>query len=41
MTSLAKGVARVEALSQTYAKPGRNDLFALALAELERCPLNE
>jgi predicted nucleic acid-binding protein len=26
-------------LAQTYAKPGRNDLFALALAEVEKCPL--
>jgi len=38
-TLTAKSVARVEALSQTYAKPGRNDLFALALAEAEKCPL--
>lgn len=35
----AKSVERVQLLSQTYAKPGRIDLFALALAELERCPL--
>jgi len=35
----ASGVARVEVLSRTYVKPGRNDLFALALAEIERCPL--
>ena len=28
-------VKRVQTLSQTYAKPGRNDLFALALAEAE------
>lgn len=35
----AKTVARVEALSRAYAKPGRNDLFALALAEVEQCPL--
>jgi predicted nucleic acid-binding protein len=32
-------VKRVQTLSQTYAKPGRNDLFALALAEAEKCPL--
>ena len=38
-TLSAKSVARVEVLSQTYAKPGRNDLFALALAEVEKCPL--
>lgn len=25
--------------SQTYVRPGRIDLFALALAELEKCPL--
>lgn len=35
----AKSVERVQVLSQTYAKPGRNDLFALALAEVEKCPL--
>lgn len=35
----AQGVARVQSLAQTYAKPGRNDLFALALAEAEKCPL--
>jgi len=39
MTLSAKGVARVESLSQAYAKPGRNDLFALALAEDKHCPL--
>jgi len=39
MTLSAKGVARVEALSQAYARPGRNDLFALALAEDKKCPL--
>lgn len=39
MTLSAKSVARVEALSQTYARPGRNDLFALALAEDRQCPL--
>ena len=38
-TLSAKSVARVQALSQTYSKPGRNDLFALALAEAEKCPL--
>jgi predicted nucleic acid-binding protein len=35
----AEGVARVEALSQKYARPSRNDLFALALAEHAQCPL--
>jgi predicted nucleic acid-binding protein len=35
----AEGVARVAILSQNYARPGRNDLFALALAEAENCPL--
>ena len=34
-----KGVGRVQSLSQTYSRPGRNDLFALALAESEQCPL--
>jgi predicted nucleic acid-binding protein len=34
-----KSVERVQTLSQTYVKPGRNDLFALALAEVEECPL--
>ena len=38
-TLSAKSVERVQTLSQTYAKPGRNDLFALALAEVEKCPL--
>ncbi|MGF1547220.1 MAG: PIN domain-containing protein [Thiotrichales bacterium] len=35
----AAGVARVEMLSQLHNRPGRNDLFALALAEAEQCPL--
>ena len=35
----AKSVERVQALAQTYSRPGRNDLFALALAEAEACPL--
>lgn len=35
----AESVARVQALSQIYTRPGRNDLFALALAEVEKCPL--
>jgi predicted nucleic acid-binding protein len=35
----ADGVARVQALSQKYVRPSRNDLFALALAEHEQCPL--
>lgn len=34
-----KGVGRVQTLSQTYPKPSRNDLFALVLAESEKCPL--
>jgi predicted nucleic acid-binding protein len=38
-TLSSTSVERVQALSQTYAKPGRNDLFALALAEVEKCPL--
>lgn len=38
-TVSAEGVARVEILSQNHLKPGRNDLFALALAEAEKCPL--
>ena len=38
-TLSAKSVERVQMLAQTYAKPGRNDLFALALAEVEKCPL--
>lgn len=38
-TLSAQGVARVQSLAQTYTKPGRNDLFALALAEAEKCPL--
>ena len=35
----AEGVARVQVLSQKYKRPSRNDLFALALAEVEKCPL--
>lgn len=35
----AKSVERVQSLSQTYVRPGRIDLFALPLAELEKCPL--
>lgn len=35
----AAGVARVETLSHIHKRPGRNDLFALALAEAEQCPL--
>ena len=35
----AESVARVQTLSQIYTRPGRNDLFALALAEVEQCPL--
>ncbi len=38
-TLSSKSVERVQTLSQTYAKPGRNDLFALALAEVETCPI--
>lgn len=34
-----KGILRVQALSQTYKNPSRNDLFALVLAEIEKCPL--
>jgi predicted nucleic acid-binding protein len=32
-------VAEVMVLSQRYRRPGRNDLFALALAASEACPL--
>lgn len=32
-------VRRVEALARTYAKPSRNDLFALVLAQRQQCPL--
>ena len=32
-------VRRVIALAAKYPRPGRNDLFALALAEKETCPL--
>ncbi len=35
----SESVERVQVLSQTYKKPSRNDLFALALAEMEKCPL--
>lgn len=35
----AESVERVQILSQAYARPGRNDLFALALAEAENCTL--
>lgn len=38
-TVSAEGVARVAVLSQNHTRPGRNDLFALALAEAENCPL--
>ena len=38
-TLSAKSVERVQVLSQTYSRPSRNDLFALALAESEACPL--
>lgn len=38
-TLSAKSVERVQELAQNYARPGRNDLFALALAEVEECPL--
>lgn len=38
-TVSAEGVARVVLLSQNHTRPGRNDLFALALAESEKCPL--
>ncbi|HRH79216.1 MAG TPA: DUF3368 domain-containing protein [Cellvibrionaceae bacterium] len=34
-----KGILRVQALSQTYKSPSRNDLFALVLAENKKCPL--
>lgn len=38
-TLSAQSVARVQSLAQTYVRPGRNDLLALALAEAEKCPL--
>jgi predicted nucleic acid-binding protein len=38
-TLSSKSVERVQTLAQTYARPSRNDLFALALAEFEKCPL--
>jgi predicted nucleic acid-binding protein len=34
-----RGVERAVALAAQYRKPNRNDLFALALAEQESCPL--
>ena len=34
-----RGVERAAALALHYRKPSRNDLFALALAEQESCPL--
>lgn len=39
MTLSAQCVSRAEVLSQTYPRPGRNDLFALALADEMQCPL--
>lgn len=38
-TLSARSVERVQALSQRYVRTGRNDLFGLALAEAEGCPL--
>ena len=38
-TLAPKSVERVQALAQAYTKPGRNDLFALALAQAEKAPL--
>lgn len=35
----ARGVARVLELSRLYVKPGRNDLFTIALAEEKQCSL--
>lgn len=35
----ARGVARVQELSRLYVKPGRNDLFTIALAEEKQCSL--
>jgi rRNA-processing protein FCF1 len=32
-------IGRVVELAEEYSKPSRNDLFALALAEYENCPL--
>lgn len=39
MTLSGELVAEVELLVQRYRRPGRNDLFALALAACEICPL--
>ena len=39
MTLDAETVANVVTLVQRYPRPGRNDLFALALAAAEACPL--
>ncbi|GAB7526939.1 DUF3368 domain-containing protein [Paraburkholderia sp. 2C] len=38
-TLSAERVERVQELARYHARPGRNDLFALALAEAEACPL--
>ncbi|NVD73655.1 DUF3368 domain-containing protein [Duganella sp. BJB1802] len=38
-TLSAENVGRVQVMSQTYPRPGRNDLFALVLAQVENCPL--
>ncbi len=38
-TLSSKGVERVRSLARTYVRTGRNYLFALALAEIEQCPL--
>lgn len=39
MTLSPKCVARMVPLSQRYRRPSRNDLFALALAQDQHCPL--
>lgn len=39
MSLSAAGVARVEVLSRTYTRPGRNDFFTIALAEEQQCSL--
>jgi predicted nucleic acid-binding protein len=35
----ASSVEQVQVLARAYRRPGRNDLFALALAQAEACPL--
>jgi predicted nucleic acid-binding protein len=39
MSLKSEAIAYVGTLAEKYSKPGRNDLFALALAQQESCPL--